>query len=267
MKHNTTTIRTKKDKPSQFWIKVKERSGKIWLYFKNKKNWLYSATVFTLLILLGLEIYWLRDDIVSVFQNQSNWASVVTVFEIILLAVLWTKFPKFKKVFGEGKSKKRSRVHSGFIFFLAIIFLLPFTFLYVDGLQIQPDKVSLTTQLSVIAISSAFAAITLTASRISNITPNKRLELICVSQKFIMVTVLFIFFAAALNMIDTALNGINVNSFSTSNLVSPIDWYRGVLFYLSVPSFYGSIILFLVGLVDLVFAFFDLDTRPTIPRE
>ena len=223
-------------------------------------------TIIVFSILLGLEIYWLRNNIVSAFKNQINWVSLGAILEIILLIALWFAFPSFKKIFGEGKLKKRRRLHLIVISLSIMIFLLPFVLLYINGLQIQPDQIPPVAQLSVIGISIGLAGITLTASRISNITPEKRLELICVSQKFITATVLFIFFVAAINMIDNALNGIDVNSFSTTNLSNITNWYRGILFYLSVPSFYVGLILFLVGLVDLVFAFLDLDTRPTVPR-
>ena len=65
--------------------------------------------------------------------------------------------------------------------------------LYIDGLKIETAKISTIAQLSIIAISIGFTGISLTATHVPNIIPEKRNELICVSQKFILVGVLFIF--------------------------------------------------------------------------
>jgi hypothetical protein len=227
----------------------------------NKTIIIISFIIF--IVLLGLSIYFRRDEFASAFSTQGICVAVAVILECILTFVLW-KLSPIKKIFGEGKGVKRRTLHYWINSFVVIIFLLPFTFLFFNGFLLQENQISTIAQISVIGISITLSGVLLSTIRISQITPLKRQELLCISQKFIMVAILSIFSAASLLLIDKGLNGIDIYTFLPNDIT---NLYRGFLFWFTTPCFYGSLILFIIGLVDTIFVFFDLDTRPTIPRE
>lgn len=243
------------------WGIIKYKIRNLWLYIKDKKNWFCLATALIILVILGLEIFWLKDDIVSVFQSQVSWVSLGIILGLILMVALWVKTP-IKKIFGEGKGIRRGRFHFTFNYILIFLFLLPFELYFLKG-SLYPQVDDYLSGLGIIGASVTLSGISLASARISQITPTKRQELVCISQKFIMTAVFVILAIVSIFTIDKGLNGIDVNTFSMSD---PTNYYRGLLFWIAAPCFHGGFILFIIGLSDLVFAFFDLDTRPTIPR-
>lgn len=245
----------------EFWGKTKGKIKNLEVYVKDKKNRFRLATTIIFLLLLGFEIYWLKDRIYEVFERQVSWVSLGTLLGVILLVVLWIKSP-IKKIFGEGKGIKRSSFHVTLNYVLISIFILPFELYFLKG-SLYPEVNVYLSGLSIIGISITSAGLLLASARIPHITPNKRQELICVSQKFMMTAVFVILAVVSIFTIDKGLNGINVNSFAFGE---PTDYYRGLLFWIAALCFHGGFILFIIGLSDLVFAFWDLDTRPVVPR-
>ncbi len=246
----------------ELWGKTKDKIKKLWAYVKDRKNWFRLATTIIFLVLLGFEIFWLKDDIVSVFKSQVSWVSLGTILGVILLIVLWIKSP-IKKIFGEGKGISRSHFHITLNYILIFLFLLPFELYFLKG-SLYPQVEDYLAGLGIIGVSITLSGLMLASARISQITPNKRQELVCVSQKFIMTAVFVILAIVSIFTIDKGLNGIAVNTIAFSE---PTNYYRGLLFWIAAPCFHGSFILFIIGLSDLVFVFLDLDTRPTIPRQ
>lgn len=87
--------------------------------------------------------------------------------------------------------------------------------------------------------------------------------MICVAQKFIGVTILFLVFIPLIYMVDALYGGIDINSVS---LLDPMAWLRGISFWIAAPCFYGAVFLFLLGVSDLIFALADLGSKnPRIP--
>lgn len=187
--------------------------------------------------------------------GQFSWRFLMIFLEIGIGIFFWLRFPSLKKGIGEGKSKPRSRYRLLANLFLYFLFSIPFSIYVLKGLPTQPF--SNVENLSIIGISLVLAGLSFAASSIPPITSRKRVEFICVAQKFIGVTILFLLFIPSISMVD-ALHGIDINSIS---LLDPAAWWRGIFFWISVPCFYGAIFLFLLGISDLVFALSDLGSK------
>lgn len=202
-----------------------------------------------LLFLLIVEIYkWLQT-------GQFDWPALMLVLEICVGIFLWFRFPSLKKGIGEGKFKARPRSRHLVNLFFFLIFSVPFSIYVLKGLPTQPF--SGVESLSMIGISLALAGLSFAASSIPSITSKKRIELVCVAQKFIAVTILSLLFIPAIYMVDI-LNGININSVS---LLDAEAWWRGTFFWIAVPCFYGAIFLFFLGISDLIFSLADLGSK------
>lgn len=205
-----------------------------------------------LALLLVAEIYYYRTQL----KDLIRWPTLGIILIIALLAILWYRVPAFKKILGEGKSaKKRSRFQWFAYTGLLIIFLLPISIYYIDSLAIQrPQALE---QLSFIAVGIAFSGISFGAASITGMTPESRIGLISVAKKFVLVTILFIFFVPLINIFNfPPFKDIDVNSI---NLGDPNAWLRGITFYLMSLCFYGGQFLFIFGITDLVHSFIDLD--------
>jgi len=185
--------------------------------------------------------------------GQFYWPVLMVALEVGVGILLWFKFPSLKRVIGEGKSKKRPRYRYGVNLLLFFLFLAPFSIYVLESLQPKPlyDVVN----LSIIGISLALAGLSFAASSISPMTAEKRVELICVAQKFIGVTILFLLFIPLIYMIDALYGGIDINAVS---FLDPTAWLRGIFFWIAAPCFYGAVVLFLLGVSDLIFALSDL---------
>lgn len=208
-------------------------------------------------LLLLFEIYSVRTILLALFR----WATLGIILEFSLIIILW-RFPMFKKLIGEGKQRKRSRFRL-VLNWLSVLFLPLFSLYYLKSLV--PGQLSATEQLSIIAIALFFSGLSLAAASIKGVSSEKRLELVCVSQKFILVVVLFILFNPLINILDQPpLNGIDVNSF---DWLDPVAWWRGISFWLAALCFYGGFILFLFGIADLVFLFADIHIESDLREE
>ena len=143
------------------------------------------------------------------------------------------------------------------------MFLLPVSLYSIHNLSTQqPQTVE---QLGFIAIGFAFSGISFGAASIKGINSESRAELIYVAQKFVVVTILFIFFIPLINIFNfSPFKEIDVN---TINLGDPNAWLRGIVFYLMVFCFYGGQLLFFFGITDLIRSFVDFDIIRDRERE
>jgi hypothetical protein len=129
------------------------------------------------------------------------------------------------------------------------------------GLQNLKDSTFNLSGIGVIGLSITLSGIVISLTKINGISHKKQLEFVCICQKFLMVSVLLIFAIISIFMIDKGLNGINVDSIIMNN---PIDVYRGILFWTATPLFHGGVVLFLIGVSDLVFSLYGLISRPNV---
>lgn len=201
-----------------------------------------------LLFLLLVEIYQWR------LTGQFSWPALITILEFVLIIFLWFRYPLLRKLIGEDNSTNRSHSRLILNFCLVVLLLVPFSIYLLTGELNKP--VPPMAQFSIIAIAPILGGLVLTAASNFKSTPEKHSELICIAQKFISATVLFILFVPFIYMVNL-LHGIDVNSFQWHD---PIAWYRGIYFWLAVPCFYIGIVLFLFGIMDLLFVLVDLGT-------
>ena len=135
------------------------------------------------------------------------------------------------------------------IFCLGIFFPMFSIYFLTDG---EVKSTPATLEVGVIAVAAALGGLVLNAGL--NLEGEQKREFIHVAQKFIAVVILMLVFLSALHLIDLA-GGIDVSSFEPGNLNA---WGRGLLFWISAASFTAGAALFVIALVDLVYAVFDL---------
>ena len=107
--------------------------------------------------------------------------------------------------------------------------------------------------VGVVAVAAALGGLVLNAGL--NLTGTKRKETVQVAQKFIAVVILMVIFLPALHFVDL-MDGIDLNSFEPASMEA---WLRGFFFWLGAISFYVGIGLFIVALVDLVYAMIGIE--------
>ena len=133
------------------------------------------------------------------------------------------------------------------------LFLLPFS-LYVllelDQLLDRPH----TFDLGIVTVAAALGGLVLNAG--VNLDGPKGKELIRVAQEFIAVVILMITFLPALHFVEL-MGGIQLISFEPDSIGA---WARGFFFWTGVVSFYLAISLFIIALVDLVYAMVGIES-------
>jgi hypothetical protein len=224
------------------------QKGKVdrWL---DRNRWLKIAICVILGLGLVAEIYYYRTELKTLIQ----WPTIPIILMVGIVMFL-LRFSTFQGIVGENKTKKRSGLRILFNFLLFIIFFIPVTIYYIGSLAtktLQPVE-----QISFIAIGLAFSGISFGAASISDITSRSKNELICAAKKFVLVTILFIIFIPLLNLLNQPLfKDINIYSIDLTDVEA---WLRGITFYLTVFSFYGGELLFILGITDLIYAFINL---------
>jgi len=172
------------------------------------------------------------------------------ILELILIGILFLFNREFNKLIGEDKDKPKNRslIHKVILYIFTLFLLIAFTFLFLNEINglLEVNQTTTIAQLSVIVISLGLAGLPLAAASISEIMLTKKQELIQVSKKFILVLFLFIIAVGALYLADLG-------------SIKSVLWADDILFWVAAPTFYGSIILFAVGMIDLPFVLFDLD--------
>ena len=125
-----------------------------------------------------------------------------------------------------------------------------FSIYFLTGGEIKSAPATL--EVGIIAVAAALGGLVLNAGL--NLGGQKRREFILVAQKFIAVVILMLIFLPAFHFVTIA-GGIDVNSFEPGN---PTAWSRGVMFWISAASFTVGAVLFVIALVDLVYAVLGL---------
>ena len=121
-----------------------------------------------------------------------------------------------KKYLVKVKLKEMSLIQYNYV--PIMIFLLPFAVLFINGLQIRPVAFQTVSPINLDRYLYWFSWINSFGFTDFSYYPEKPWSLYVFLRSLYIVTVLFIFLVAAMNMIDKALGGIDVNSFSTITL-------------------------------------------------
>ena len=133
-----------------------------------------------------------------------------------------------------------------------VILYLPFALYHLIGLGDLVDRPP-ALDVGIVAVAAALGGLVLNAGL--NLTGPKRKETVQVAQKFIAVVILMVIFLPALHFVDL-MNGIDLNSFEPASMEA---WGRAFFFWLGAVSFYVGIGLFIVALVDLVYAMVGIE--------
>ena len=134
-----------------------------------------------------------------------------------------------------------------------VVLYLPFALYHLIGLGNLVDRPP-ALDVGVVAVAAALGGLVLNAGL--NLTGPKRKETVQVVQRFIAVVILMVIFLPALHFVDL-MNGIDLNSFEPASMEA---WVRVFFFWLGAVSFYVGIGLFIVALVDLVYAMIGIES-------
>lgn len=181
---------------------------------------------------------------------------LVLSFEIQFFCILvagWciAEQPTIQKVIGEDRSRKRSALHSSLVPAVWLLYFpaLSFYVLISGVINTNPAAQSL-----ILLIAPVLGGLAFNAATGPGLEDKE--ELLCAAQKFIMATIFFLFFLPLFYVAGDLLK------------VDPASWewtsvsdYRAVLFWAAAVGFFGGISLFIVGLVDLVFALVGLRSK------
>ena len=137
-----------------------------------------------------------------------------------------------------------------------LFFFFPLAYYFLLSLEQTPNRPQVF-DLGIITVSVALGGLVLNAGLMAR--GLKRQELIGVAQKFIAVVILMLIFLPALHFVEL-IGGVNIFSFEPESLVA---WVRGFFFWLGAISFYVGISIFIVALVDLVYAMIGLGIEGT----
>ena len=119
-----------------------------------------------------------------------------------------------------------------------------------DVLQDRPPALD----VGIVAIAAALGGLILNAGL--SLKGPKRAETIRVAQKFIYSVILMVAFVPFMHLVGL-LDGDDVVSFEIDSLVA---WVRWSVFWVAAASFYGSVSLFIFGLVDLAYALVGIES-------
>ena len=102
--------------------------------------------------------------------------------------------------------------------------------------------------VGIVTVAAALGGLVLNAGL--NLQGSKRKETVQVAQKFIGVVILIIIFLPAIHFVEL-MGGVDLDSFEPGSSEAR---FRGFFFWIAAVSFYVGIALFIVALVDLVYA-------------
>ena len=213
------------------------------------QRWGLLLFVVVPLVLLGLPLGVLSIARVSEQYSLLEIAGV-SIVAIVVLSVmsLWEQWASRLRVL--IRKRWRSSRPTARILCLSL-FSLAFTVYFLSGDEV--GSVPATLEVGVIAVSVTLGGLVLNAGL--NLCGEMRKEFIVVAQKFIAVVILMLIFLPTLHIVDLA-GGIDTNSFEPGD---PVAWFRGAMFWIAAASFYASVVLFIIALVDLAYAVFGLD--------
>ena len=143
------------------------------------------------------------------------------------------------------------------------LFFIPFSFYSLAGSGDQFPERPPALDVGIVTVAAILGGLVLNAGLALN-TPKKK-EILQVAQKFIAVVVLMTISLPPLHFIDLLMGGINVDAFIFD---SSEAWLRGLLFWIAAIAFCIGISLFIIALVDLVYAMIGIgDAEKDAPTE
>ena len=145
--------------------------------------------------------------------------------------------------------------------FALVFFYLPLFIYTLLGRRDELLDSPVAFDVGIVTVSAAFGGLILNAGL--RLTGPKREETIEVAQKFIVVVVLMIIFLPSIYFVGL-MGDIDINAFKPGSLEA---WIRAFFFAVAAISFYVGIGLFIVAIVDLVFAIQGIgDTKNSCRR-
>ena len=167
---------------------------------------------------------------------------VIAIAAAIPLALVWLDYKSGAEILWRD-SRPKVRTLCWFVFFLVVCVYL----LSLDRTGDLPPAL----EFEVVVIAAALGGLVLNAGVSSGLPcESLRREFIAVAQKFIVVVILGIIFPPIMLFVDF-FGGVDIMSFEPGN---PSGWVLGPLFLFGMFSFFASVSLFIVALVDLVYA-------------
>ena len=174
---------------------------------------------------------------------------IVSVLGIVVLSVILLRERSLFSLGSFDTNLRRTSQQIVRILCLSILFPV-FSIYFLTGGEVGSTPVTL--EVGVIGIAATLGGLVLNAG--VNLCGEKGREFILVAQKFIAVVILMLMFLPAFHIVSL-LGGIDINSFEPGDLTA---WGRGVMFWISAASFTVGVGLFVIALVDLVYAMFGL---------
>lgn len=186
---------------------------------------------------------------------QLGLLSIPAGLLILVLAWLFITNSTVRKALGEDRKSRRTTIH-WWTNFLVLSLGLPAFTLYI--LIRQVIEANAATQVSVTLIAPVLGGLALSAASGFGNKQESQQELLCVAQKFIMATIFLAMFFPLMFLVGEVLKvDPLICEFTRTGAI------RALYFWCAATGFYGGIILFLFGLVDLVFALVGLRTGAT----
>jgi len=179
--------------------------------------------------------------------GNASWQDIGVMATIIAIPIALAGFPAVRQQMMSIIGEKRSIQRPSYRLIIPIPFVIPFVFyLLTQGVE---KSIPPALQWSIIAIAPTLGGLVFAGAGNRRIKRGVYYELISVAQKLIVATVLFILFTCLFFTVELT-GGIDTNVLDLSLL----GWFRGGSFWLSVAFFFVGVYLFLVAIIDLVFA-------------
>lgn len=221
-----------------------------------RHNQTYTIIIGALLFgLLGLYL-WLSSPMNDQLRLNISFLVLVYIFVILPISIRQTR-----KIFFSAIGIELSTFRWWQILYYIFIFfcLLPFTLFVLGNSPDNPIKPSNlfnpyyvipeSFRFYLIVVSSTLGGLVLTASNNRHFNNARRQELINVAKKFIVATILLILFVVF--YYNSNIFGI-INPYEWEKNITPQGTYIAVMFWASVFCFYGGLILFLTGIIELI---------------
>ena len=196
------------------------------------------------LVLFALSLFVLSVVRLLAYYSLAEIAGTfIVVIVILTVTSLWERWASsVRELIGKRWHSSRLVVRC----LCLLIFFPVFSLYFLTGSE--AESIPATLEVGVIAVAAALGGLVLNAGL--NLGGKKGRELIHVAQKFITVVILMLIFSPTLHILDLA-GDIDISSFEPGN---PAAWVRGAMFWIAAASFYTGVALFVIALVDLIYA-------------
>jgi len=197
---------------------------------------------------LILAVTFVLITLVSLWKHGGiSWRDIGVIVAIIVIPIVLAVFPALRQQMMSIIGERRSIQRPSYRLIIPIPFVIPFVFyLLTSGVE---KSIPPALQWSVIATTPTLGGLVFAGAGKGKMKRGAYYELISVAQKLIVATVLFILFTCLFFTVELT-GSIDTNIIDLSLL----GWFRGGSFWLSVAFFFVGVYLFLVAIIDLVFA-------------